>query len=517
MAQSIRNLALGSKVKDSKGNKFTVIAYNHYSVNEVTLLAENPVINSRMASPSYVRYTFPETDIAYYLKNNYLRTLDDNLVENIKVTSIPCYKVGTSIQISTSIISTKAFLLSATELGFGFQGYLGEGRRIDYIANNLKNSFNLPFWTRTIMDRTLNYSHSYIINKSGYIESVPASGIYPVMPAINIDSSVLVTDEVEGGYYRFVFNDPPVIQNIPNLKGNFGSATEIVYTATDSDNTDLMHYISFDNGSSWIEINPIRKGDTYYYSHVFNELNTYYCRIKVEDGAENYAVSNGFIVEVNSSSPTVNIVSVIDKVITFRASCLTSDIVNVEILINDEVVKTYEKGFDFNLVYEVDRTLLNIGKNSMQIKATSTDNLYGYRDLEIDKTIYNLPPVGTKVIISNNVYTITEAEQIGTNQLYTLERNLETNVSKGQEIRIEQDSVKVLCSLTNLENRKDFKEMKLVKSKKLKGMFTGYIEEKYELFGEGRYSSIKIENERFNNSVESEIIELQQHFDYIED
>ena len=144
------------------------------------------------------------------------------------------------------------------------------------------------------MDRTLNYSHSYIINKSGHIESVPASGIYPVMPAINIDSSVLVTDEVEGGYYRFVFNDPPVIQNIPNLKGNYGSATEIVYTATDSDNTDLMHYISFDNGSSWTEINPIRRGDIYYYSHVFNELNTYYCRIKVEDGAENYAISNGF-------------------------------------------------------------------------------------------------------------------------------------------------------------------------------------------------------------------------------
>ena len=270
MAQSIRNLALGSKVKDPKGNKFIVIAYNHYSTNEVTLLAENPVINSRMASPTYVRYTFPETDIAYYLKNDYLRTLDDNLVENVKDTSIPCYKLGTSIQISTSIISTKAFLLSATELGFGSQGYLGEGRRIDYIANNLKNSFNLPFWTRTIMDRTLNYSHSYIINKSGYIESAPANGVYPVMPAINIDSSILVTDEVEGGYYRFVFNDPPVIQNIPNLKGNYGSATEIVYTATDSDNTDLMHYISFDNGSSWKEINPIRKGDTYYYSHVFN-------------------------------------------------------------------------------------------------------------------------------------------------------------------------------------------------------------------------------------------------------
>ena len=59
--------------------------------------------------------------------------------------------------------------------------------------------------------------------------------------------------------------------------------------------------------------------------------------------------------------------------------------------------------------------------------------------------------------------------------------------------------------------------MKLVKSKKLKVMFEGYVEEKYELEGEGRYSAIKLETERFNNSVESEIIELQQYFDYMED
>ena len=64
---------------------------------------------------------------------------------------------------------------------------------------------------------------------------------------------------------------------------------------------------------------------------------------------------------------------------------------------------------------------------------------------------------------------------------------------------------------------KDYKEMKLVKIKKLKGQFEGYIEEKYELEGEGRYSTIKLELERFNTSVNSEIIELQQHFDYYED
>ena len=69
----------------------------------------------------------------------------------------------------------------------------------------------------------------------------------------------------------------------------------------------------------------------------------------------------------------------------------------------------------------------------------------------------------------------------------------------------------------NLLSNKDFKEMKLVKSKVLKGDFEGYIEEKYELDGEGRYSTIKLELERFNSNSENEIKELQQAFDYMED
>ena len=59
--------------------------------------------------------------------------------------------------------------------------------------------------------------------------------------------------------------------------------------------------------------------------------------------------------------------------------------------------------------------------------------------------------------------------------------------------------------------------MKLVKTKKLKGDFEGYVEEKYELQGEGRYSTVKLEIQRFNNNVATEILELQQYFDYIED
>ena len=68
-----------------------------------------------------------------------------------------------------------------------------------------------------------------------------------------------------------------------------------------------------------------------------------------------------------------------------------------------------------------------------------------------------------------------------------------------------------------MESKLDYKDMKLVKVKTLKGDLSGYIEEKYILEGEGRYSAIKLELEKFNNDVNTEISELQQMFDYLED
>ena len=79
------------------------------------------------------------------------------------------------------------------------------------------------------------------------------------------------------------------------------------------------------------------------------------------------------------------------------------------------------------------------------------------------------------------------------------------------------DNVNVKCSLSNMESKLDYKDMKLVKVKTLKGDLAGYIEEKYILEGEGRYSAIKLELEKFNSSVDVGVKELQQMFDYLED
>lgn len=517
MAQSIKNLALGSKIQDSKGNKFIVIAKNHYASNEVTLLSEQSVAKLQMSpTPSQIT-EYPNTEVAYYLNNDYLKTLDGQLQTAIKVTSLPYSDSISGSQFTDKTVYAKAFILSAKEIGVSTSGVYNYPNEttISYMNDNRRTIFTDYTWLRT--ENIVSNTSHFFVTKGEYTLSSSLNGAYNVQPVFNLSDNVLISDDVSAGYYSFVFNEPPVIQNINNIIGNYGSTTNISYVATDNDDSELTHYISFDNGTKWQEIKPTRNGNIYTYSHVFSELNTYYCRIKVVDGAKNEVVSNAFTITVNAVAPKVNIVSVVDKVVTFKANCITSEVSKVEILINDEVVKTFTNGFDFNLVYEIDRNNLNIGKNSIQIKATSQENLIGYASLEASKTKYNLPPVGTKVIIGGIEYTISNASENGSNQTYTLNNNLVNQVKKGDIVQVTQDSVKVLCSMSTLENVKDYKEMKLVKTKKLKGDLEGYVEEKYELQGEGRYSTVKLEVQRFNNNVATEILELQQYFDYLED
>lgn len=524
MAQSIKNLEVGSKIKDNKGNIFTVVAHNHYASNQVTLMHDNLNLSMQMhKNTDTYMMDYGTSEVHYYLNNDYLKRLQVEVANNIVNTTVYYNDALSPAQSSASSTYAKVFLPAVGEVIYSNSIY------VDPSNVNFMNYFS---YSQLPSDES--WTRSETINNAGYIQTsfyyafggnresskyiqTQATLLCNIVPFMNLPSSVLVSDRVSNGYYSFVFNEPPVIQTINNIKGNYGSITNISYVAIDNDDTNLRHYISFDNGTKWQEINPTRSGNAYTYSHVFNELSTYYCRIKVVDSANNETVSNAFTITINAVAPTVNIISVVDRVVTFKANCITSNISKVEIIINNQVVKTFTSGFDFNIVYEIDRSKLNVGKNSIQVKATSQENLVGYANLEASKTKYNLPPVGTKVIIGGIEYTISSASENGSNQTYTLNTNLINQINQGDTVQVTQDSIRVLCAMSNLENVKDYKEMKLVKTKKLKGDLEGYVEEKYELPGEGRYSTIKLEMQRFSNNVATEILELQQYFDYLED
>ena len=85
MAQSIKNISIGSKIRDAKGNEFTVIAKNHYGSNQVTLMHTNGFINMQMHD-SYTRNSeYGLSEVHYYLSNDYLKTLQEELKDNNKV------------------------------------------------------------------------------------------------------------------------------------------------------------------------------------------------------------------------------------------------------------------------------------------------------------------------------------------------------------------------------------------------------------------------------------------------
>lgn len=528
MAKSISSLALGSKIKDSKGNIFTVIAHNHYGNGETVLWDSNYTYATKLASTDYVYTKYTNTEADYYLTNVYPGRLPSELLDCVNDTSIQIINPSNG---GKETIKRKYFLLSATEL-YGNEGVHMDseiiGSKFSYfnnksninISGNSHSAYGNALWTRTPCLDTPKYylgvfGSSYN-NSSFATYSTPTTDVLGVRATFTV-SNVLVTDNVSNGCYSFVFNQPPVVEDIQSIEGNYGTPTAITYVAIDSDDNNLIHYFSKDNGSSWEEISPARVNNSYTFSYLFNELNTYSCRIKVVDSAENSTTSNMFSVSVNEANPTVNILSVEDKTVTFKVNCITSEISKVEIFINNILVETITNGFNSSLSYVLNSKDLIQGKNDITIKATSRANLEGTRDFEANKSSCKLPPVGTKVIINNVEYTIIRAFEDNGLHNYTLDTQLASNVNINDEISILQDRIKVKCGLSNISNIKDFKEMKLVKSKKLKGDFEGYIEEKYELEAEGRYSSIKLELEKFNDNIDTGIIELQQYFDYMED
>ena len=519
MAQSIKNLTLGSKVIDENGNSFIVIAKNHYMSNSVLLWAESIVTKLKMSTyaQSNADFDYSFSNVEYYLRNDYPKILGE-IKNYVLDANIKYSNVISSSQAKQDPLNAKYFILGFSELGGSYAG--NEGSHISYFTNSNRREKESNYWTRTEFTASLSTAKLLYIPNTGDVlasNTTTVTSTMGVVPAFNVSTDLLVSNEVSNGYYTMIFSEPPIINTIGNIKGNYGSNTKITYTATDNDDAILNHYISFDNGGTWSKIDPSKVGDTYTYTHVFNELKKYACRVKVVDSAGNETVSNMFIVEVSSTAPSINIVNVIDKVITFKVNCITDEISKVEVLINDVVKKTYTNNFDFNLVYEINSADIKVGDNKVEIKATSSANIVNTKYLEVSKKSYDLPPVGTKVLINEFEYSITKTSNNGSTHTYTLDKNLLTNLKANDIVRVMQDRVNVKCSLSNVSANKDFKDMKLVKSKVLKGDFEGYIEEKYELEGEGRYSTIRLELERFNSNSKNEIIELQQAFDYLED
>ena len=151
MAKSIKSLAIGSKVIDENGNKFIIIANNHYIGNSVLLWSEQkyknaPINKNSISGASTVDYA--NSDIQYDLNNKYPKTLGkiNDFVLNVKV---DYEDYASQYQSSQKSFYSKYFLLGFDEFDGG----------ISYFNSNNRRNKDEIYWTRS--ERTPSLSDSW--------------------------------------------------------------------------------------------------------------------------------------------------------------------------------------------------------------------------------------------------------------------------------------------------------------------------------------------------------------------
>ena len=75
--------------------------------------------------------------------------------------------------------------------------------------------------------------------------------------------------------------------------------------------------------------------------------------------------------------------------------------------------KTITENLGFTQTYYIDKALLTKSKNYVQVKATAKSGLVGTKDIEVVKSTYDIPVVGSKAVINSNVYTVESASKSG--------------------------------------------------------------------------------------------------------
>ena len=110
MAQSIKNLPLGSKIKDKLGNEFTIIAFDHYKEGQTTLMHTSCTYSLSMQDQSGAT-NYRNSNAHYYLNNGYLSTIEDKLKDEIITTNIKYRDYSSSWSYELRSVNTKAFLI----------------------------------------------------------------------------------------------------------------------------------------------------------------------------------------------------------------------------------------------------------------------------------------------------------------------------------------------------------------------------------------------------------------------
>ena len=133
-----------------------------------------------------------------------------------------------------------------------------------------------------------------------------------------------------------VIDTPPVIdQFIQSQEGSLEDVFTIAYTASD-DNLIIKH--EFYDGNTWIVKNPNQTGNTYKFTHNFENKGVKNCKVKISDSNNQIAISNDFSITIRDRISTKETHK--DYLLLFNENEKLKRIINSDEFYDDEFKST---------------------------------------------------------------------------------------------------------------------------------------------------------------------------------
>ncbi len=341
-------------------------------------------------------------------------------------------------------VTSKIFLLSATEVGLANENNIAEGviyelfrtaanrickptaeavSKSEYTNNGLNVNAGWYWWLRTpyssiscgvrfvYTDGSLDYDYAYF-------------GNYGVRPACVIASSIFVSDAADtDGAYTILWNSAPTITTASESLGDKNTPFSFKYTITDADNDTVSATVKLD-GTTIQTLSEVVLGYEYSVNVSAQALNALSARahtytITATDAYQNASTKTITFTKVASSvaisgSDTSIGTKWAEFSYKYQVTDAESKAITVKEYIDNELTDTKEnvaQGSDIEFNLDTFAELTNEEEHTLMIEAINTDESTAYRTITFtklaDKLLFELKPIETdapaeKIVVQVN-------------------------------------------------------------------------------------------------------------------
>ena len=336
----------------------------------------------------------------------FLNSFSANFINALLTTTLTVARNTVTDGGGSETFTDKIFLPSTTEVGLANENGVAEGAKLalfsdnasrlamptaqavsnsTYTTGSLNASSNWYYWLRTPYAPNSNYVRC--VNSGGTLSIDYAFiGNFGVRPLCNLQSSILVSDTVDGdGAYTIIWNRPPNAPTTITVPESIYSnqTTQIGWSAaTDPDGDSVSYRLERSvNGGSWTQV--YSGSNTTYTDTITTAMNTLQYRVKAVDSFNN---ESGY-----TTSPTRAVIHNLPPAISgvdgnlgikndgfnyqYTVTDPENNTVTVQEKINGVLTKTYTANLGIAVNMEVKGTnwvKLPQGSHTLSITATDT-------------------------------------------------------------------------------------------------------------------------------------------------